>query len=229
MNNTSIEPQASIEIQQVIIAWALATPVSYGSPGGASPAALADAERLLGYALPPALRELYAAYDGGGFLGNNINLLPLLPTMGHELALTTTSDLLREWQWDIPPELLIFGDNGSEVSYGLWLHEPRVQDPLVVALGEGEGLAVVGDSLAGFLAGHSAFYLLLIATHGYDPVPALDALGVPARLRSFDPMDDALYNRLLNWANPNLPDKEPDPYARGMTRDQINDIAQRRS
>ncbi|MEA2524502.1 MAG: hypothetical protein QOF73_1729 [Thermomicrobiales bacterium] len=229
MNDIGRAHGAAIGIQQVVTAWALATHVSHGSPGGASPAALAEAERTLGRALPPAARDLYAAYDGGDFIGGNINLLPLHPTMRDILALTTASDLMREWRWEVPPELLIFGGNGSEVSYGLWLHEPRVPDPVVVAISEDQGLAVVGDSLPGFLAGHSAYYLLLKATHGYDLVPALDALGVPAPLRSYDPTDDGLYHRLLNWANPHLPDKESDPWAHRMTRDQINELARRRS
>src|SRR5262249_11401604 len=183
----------------------------------------------LGYSLPPELRELYAAYDGGDFLSGNINLLPLLPTVDDDLALTTASDLMRAWRWEIPPEMLIFGGNGSAVEYGLWFRNPHFQSPLIVAIGENQGLAVVGDSLAGFLAGHSAYYLLLYATKGYELTPALDALGVPAPLRSFNCLDDLLYNRLLNWANPNLPDKEPDPYARSLTRDQINELALRGS
>jgi hypothetical protein len=228
MNDIGREPPSSICIQQVITAWSLATQVSHGSPGGAMRTSLTAAEHTLGHPLPPDLRELYAAYDGGDFLGGNIQLLPLLSTMGDDLALTTASDLMREWQWEIPPEMLIFGGNGSEVEYGLWLHDPHAQSSLVIAISEDQGLAVVGDSLAGFLAGHSAFYVLLKASDGYDLVPALDALGVPANLRSFAYLDDALYNRLLNWANPNLPDKEPDPWAHRMTRDQINEIAQRR-
>jgi hypothetical protein len=206
-------PQASIRIGQVVTAWSLATQVSRGSPGGATSTALAAAERTLFHPLPPDLRELYGAYDGGDFLGGNINLLPIHPTTGDDYALTTAADLLRAWQWTVPHELLIFGGNGSEMEYGLWRRDPHVRNPLIVAIGEAQGLAVVGDSLAGFLAGHSAYYLLIYATQGYDLEPALDAL------------DD----RLLNWANPNLPDKEPDPYARSLSRDQINEIARHRS
>jgi hypothetical protein len=229
MTDGGREPNTTFHIRQIVTAWSLATQVSHGSPGPATPAALAEAERLLGHALPPDLRELYAAYDGGDFLGGNINLLPLNPTTSDGYALSTASDRLREWRWSVPQELLIFGGNGSELSYGLWIDNPLVEDPLIVALSEDHGLAVIGDSLARFLAGHSAYNLLLYATDGYDLEPALDALEVPAQLRSPERMDDATYDRLLNWANPNLPDKEPDPYARSMTRDQINEIARRQS
>ena len=62
-----------------------------------------------------------------------------------------------------------------------------------------------------------------------QPRPALDALGVPADLRAGFSFSDNDYDRLLNWANPNLPDKMPDPYTRSLTPDEIEEISRRRS
>ena len=58
---------------------------------------------------------------------------------------------------------------------------------------------------------------------------ALDALGVPADLRAGFSATGDDYLRLLNWANPNLPDKTPDPYMRGLTPDEIDESSRRRS
>jgi hypothetical protein len=111
------------------------------------------------------------------------------------------------------------------------LPERGATRPLVVALGESftpDSLAVVGDNLAGFLAGRSAFYLMSYALDGYELGPALDALGVPNSLRLATPslLDDASC-RLLRWANPGLPDPRPDPYQRGVTPEQVNEVARR--
>jgi hypothetical protein len=232
MDITRREARMPITINQVIDAWNLTSEVSHGSPGGASPEAITEAERILGHALPPSTRELYLAFDGGDFIGGNINLLPLLPRFEGDLALTTASDLMREWMWPVPPEMLVMGGNGSEEHYGLWLHDDSETNPIIVEIGEDDAenaLAVVGDDLAGFLAGHSAYYLLMFASDGYDLGPALDAIGLPREIRgTYSIANDDEYYRLLNWANPHLPDKKPDPYGPGVTREQINEFVRSR-
>src|SRR4051794_13472368 len=102
-----------IRMQQVLDAWALATEICDRPTGGASADEIADAERILGRALPPATRELYAAHDGGEFVASNLQILPLQKGI---LALTTASDQYRSWQWPIPPEMVVFGGNGSEAT-----------------------------------------------------------------------------------------------------------------
>lgn len=231
MNDYWREPRKPIRMEDVIRALSLTAEVSHGSPGGASADELTEAERTLGRRLPDAAREFYAAYNGGEFIGGNIRFLPLHPSNDIPLSLTTASDLMRSWEWPVPPEMVIFGGNGSEESYGLWLHDQDVTNPLVVAIGENftpDSLAIVGDNLAGFLAGHCAYYLLMFAMDGIEMGPAMDALGVPSALRAAYRGTKDDYFRLLNWANPNLPDKTPDPHLRALTPEQVNEVARSR-
>jgi hypothetical protein len=217
---------------QVLKAWRMCPQVSHGSQGGASLDAIAKAERVLGRSLPRDLIELYMEHDGGDFVGGNIQLFPLHAVMEDESTLTTASVLLRLWQWPIPPELVMFASDGSDGCFGLWFSGPETPDPLVVELAESfspDSLAVVGDTLAGFLAGRSAYYLVGYAMDGYATEPALDVLGVPDELRFTTPsqLDDDAYFAMLRWANPGLPDPRPDPYRRGLTPAQVNEVARR--
>jgi hypothetical protein len=99
---------------------------------------------------------------------------------------------------------------------------------LVVQLGEvfeERCLAVVGDDLASFLVGWTAYYLLVVGDET-DTRAAVAALGVPDELRSLDEggSDDELF-AVLRWANPGLPDPRPDPYERGLTAAEFNELA----
>src|SRR5687767_237898 len=125
-----------VRIEQVIAAWGLAAELNHASPGGVSADEIAAAERALGRTLPHDVRQLYAAYDGGGFIHSDIVVLPLLPRKPDDLALTTASALIRSWGWPIPPELVVFGGNGGDESYGLWLPEWSAQNALVIEIAE---------------------------------------------------------------------------------------------
>lgn len=229
MRNIWRAPSASISIDQVIaaltVAFETAPELADGVPSGATKDAIAAAERTLGFTFPPELLKLYTAFDGGYFVGGNFNLLPLIPKSDGDLALTTASDFLRTWDWPAPPELVVFGNDGSDEQYGLWITDPPVERPPVIDMGavfEDESFAVAGDDLASFLAGHCGFHLVTYFQEGYDLAAALEALGVPKHLREMNPNSDRAYVAFLNWASPNLPDKSPDPYERGITREQIN-------
>lgn len=233
-------------MRQVLEAWSLASEVSNGSWRGATLDEIVAAEGALGLALPSDMKELYKTYNGGDFLGGNLRFDPLFPVLYRDLyapvdanasekylnteshSLTTASALMRSWHFPVPHELVMFGGNGSENWYGVWLPEEGRARPVVVELGEDDSpdaLAIVGDDIASFLAAHSAYYLNSFASDGYDLKPALDVLGVPDSLRGLD-IDDDQYFALLNWASPNLPDKSPDSYKRpGLTTEAINEFA----
>lgn len=49
---------------------------------------------------------------------------------------------------------------------------------------------------------------------------------MPADLRTDDPGDED-FAALMRWADPDLPDSEPDPYERGLTPAEVAVIAQR--
>jgi hypothetical protein len=126
----------------------------------------------------------------------------------------------RAHQWPVPEELLIFGGNGQGEPFGLWLPEtagPAYDHP-VIQIGqifEPACMAVYGTSLVPFLTAWSAYYLL----PDEAPAKALRALKVPARLCSEAYAED--YAALAAWADPGLPDPEPDPYSVAYDVDEL--------
>jgi hypothetical protein len=217
---------AADSLGKVFAAWEASAELHSPNPGASSDG-LSRAQSEIGRPLPEAAVELYRTLDGGSLLHGNLNLLPLLPE-GVTLALTTSSDVLRSWDWPIPDELLIFGDNGAGDVFGLWLPTARDAQPLIVQMGEifeERSLAIVGDDLPSFLLAHSAYYLLTFAEDD-DVDDALAAIGLPDNLRELDLDDgDEAYFELLSWANPSLPDPRPDPYSRGLTAAEIGSLA----
>jgi hypothetical protein len=216
----SEHPQGSeaARLERVLAAWRAAPSVNDPNPG-ASDADLATAQERLGRKLPASAAALYRALNGGYMLEGNLNLLPLLSD-SDKLALTTASRLLRSWDWPIPDELVVFGDEGADVQYGLWLPASGEGRPIVVAVGavfEERSFAIVGDDLPGFLLARTAYYLLLLGDDE-DTTEAVEALSLPEHLRTLeDDGSDEEHDALLQWANPGLPDPHPDPYRRGLT------------
>jgi hypothetical protein len=209
-------------LERVLAAWDASSGLHSANPG-ASIAGLARAQLEIGRPLPDAACDLYREIDGGSLLHGNLNLLPLLPE-GVTLALTTSSDILRSWDWSIPDELLIFGDDGAGDQLGIWLPTARGAQPLIVQVGEIYGddrnLAIVGDDLPSFLLARTAYALLLLSDEE-DTAEALAALDLPDYLHELDGEGDDDLFELLAWASPQLPDARPDPYARGLSAAEV--------
>jgi hypothetical protein len=109
--------------------------------------------------------------------------------------------------------------------FGLWYEHPRTNEPLVVEPLEQFGdnkFGIVGLTFVSFLAARSAFYLSVYLAEGKEVEDSLNALDVPVEMRraTLEYEDD--YLPFHQWANPDLP---PDPYARGLSPDEINAIA----
>jgi hypothetical protein len=152
--------------------------------------------------VPDALREL----AGRELFGGNLRIYPLAATDPETLTVANASDKLRSWDWPVPDEMVIFGDNGQSDSFGLWLPLDGGARPIVVQIGEvfeDACLAVVGDDFESFLRGWGDYY---------------------TQLTSRDLDDDDFYE-ILGRANPGLPDPRPDPYERGLTAAQVDDFA----
>jgi hypothetical protein len=217
---------AADSLEKVLTAWSASADLHSPNPG-APPHDLERAQADIGRPLPDDAIELYRELDGGELLHGNLNLLPLLPE-GVTLAVTTSSDLLRSWDWPIPDELLIFGGDGTGDQFGIWLPTARDARPLIVQVGEifeERSFAIVGDDLPGFLLARTAFYLLSFA-EDEDTSAGLAALDLPDRLRELPADgDDDTYFELLAWANPELPDPRPDPYERGLTAAEVGAYA----
>ena len=216
---------AADSLVRVLAAWEASAGLHSPNPGASSDG-LERAQSDIGRPLPEDAVDLYRELDGGSLLHGNLNLLPLLPD-GVTLAVTTSSDLLRSWDWPIPDELLIFGGDGSGDQFGIWLPTARDARPLIVQVGEiyGDDRNLVGDDLPSFLHAWTAYYLLSFS-EDEDTSAGLAALELPGRLRALPPDgDDDTYFELLAWANPELPDPRPDPYERGLTAAEVSALA----
>jgi hypothetical protein len=244
----------SILMRQVLDAWSLVPEMNHLPGRGASDSELDAAEARVGRSFPAEVRELYRRYDGGGFVGSNIMLSEVSkigagprnqsPEERYQLALDLCARLGKPippiyqefraelFDWPDPPEDLIdLGSDGSDGRFGIWALADGAGSHPAIEIGEctkGDCLAIVGHTLADYLAARSAFYILGFTRFLPRWRQAVDILGLPIDLiESFNDRDDDAYFRLLNWASPNLPDKTPDPYDKRWTPDQIAAFARR--
>jgi len=95
---------------------------------------LVRAEAVLGSRLPRVFKDLYRFSNGLSLNKGSLVILPLFEE-GARLSLVSMSDQLREWQWPIPEDVVVFGDNGCGEPYGLWIgpHDStRFPEPIVI-------------------------------------------------------------------------------------------------
>jgi hypothetical protein len=175
---------------------------------------IAAAEAAIGEPLLPELRALYEMSDGLYLLEGNLNILPLCD-------LVKRSDELLRWNWPIPAELRVFGDNGAGDLFGLWLPPGRSTERAVPVITVGgvfkpRCMAIAGTDLARFLTTRTAYYLMVCECES----EALDLLEVPMSLRTDVPGDET-FAALTRWADPGLADPNPDPYQRGLDAEEL--------
>jgi len=181
-----------------------------------------EALEAAGIVLPAPLRSLYEAHDGGSIHAGNLRLYPLRTAVDEDFTVLNLSNRLREWDWQVPAELLVFAGNGQDELFGIWISESDLHP--IVEVGaifeEAGSLGVKATSLDTFLLGWSAYYLLL-----YEADTAvLDALGLPDDLRFHpDALDGAAESRIWQWADPALPARwTRSAYNDRLTADEIN-------
>lgn len=211
-------------LADVIRSWQLSAELHVLQPG-ATERDLSTTEMAIGTRIPQPLRALYEFSNGLDLLDGNLDILPLA-TEDDRLCVADASKRYREWGFMVPTDVVVFGGDGSDGTYGIWIpNPPRPGSPNpVIEIGntfEPRCMAAHGTSLIPFLASRTAYYLMLC---GSD-TSALDALGVPTSLRR-EPheLDDEAFARLRSWADPGLSDPYPDPYARGFDEQGIRDL-----
>lgn len=209
-------------IAQVLAAWA-AVPGHVRPGRGAAAADLVAVQEQLGRTLPGELAELYRAADGVDLGDGSLRLYPLLGT-DEELGVDEAGQTYRSWGWPIPEELVVIGADETDRVYGVWAPS-GARRTLVVAADESleePALAVVGTSLAGFLAAWTAYHLPRDLGETAAVAACLDRLEVPTPLREGESeFDDEHLHALLSWAGPDLPDDEPDPTARPVPPEEL--------
>lgn len=206
--------------RRILDAWAATRDMHDPNPP-AAPDSVTAAEREIGRQLPPAFHELYLVHDGGNWLQQNLYLYPLHDES--ELSVTNAAATYRGWEWPVPDEVVLFGNDGCGAPFGLWL--PGVEArPLVVVVNaffEPGCMGIVGQDLNAFLRDWTAYYLL---PPDGTTTAGLDALDVPEELRSHDP-DDAVAAQVRKWADPTLPSPSADPYEGQLTAADLHRIA----
>lgn len=204
------------ELEPLIRSWHLSRDHHEWAPG-ATDQQIEQAERAVNKRFPRALRAVYEISNGIGLVGGNLNFDPLVSSRGHSLA--DLAKMLRQGSRKAPDELLLFGNDGSESIFGLWLpgQSTELKDCPVIELGEDQcGMAIAGTSLCRFLRWRTGYYLLLEEANP----KSLDALGLPVDLR-VDEFDDDHLARLIHWADPEILDPNPDPYKRPVTIEEL--------
>lgn len=199
----------------------------------ATEAEIVAAEQQLGRTFPADFRWWLANVGATAAVGHdlvlNTSLLPPSPEECHE-AVTTAADQLREWDWEIPQELIVFGVEGSGEPFGLWLPSDGEAIPAVVLVGSGHQdddplLWIVGDSFTAFLRGwlgcyadsfddpEAAYRLLEIPTELQDDGEEFTSEELQRRDHTADADgDDRRVREILRLASPSLGDWVTDPW-----------------
>jgi hypothetical protein len=178
--------------------------------------------------IPDDLRVICAEMGGHELLGGNLRIYPLESDDPDALTVANASDRLRSWDWPVPDEMVVFGDNGQGDSFGLWVPRDDGARQVVVQIGgvfEEACLAVVAENLECFLRAWGTYYGLLLGEPA-EVEQLIAELEIPEELRSLDDDgSDEEFHAVLAWACPGLPDPRPDPYARGLTAEQVDEFA----
>jgi len=198
--------RAPLGLQNLIEAWKMCGVESFPPP--AHEDELRKLEAHLEQPIPSDLRALYSVTNGAHLRDGNLKFDPV---EGHEICLMESTIWLRNVGWCIPDQVLVFGGNGSNELFGIWL-APTLNaafcNPIIQVGGifeRGSGcMAVEATNLLSFLAIRTAGYFLFLDER---PTKALDHLGLPQELRFDvnDASDDQLEN-LGQWADPQMPD-----------------------
>ena len=148
--------------------------------------------------------------------------MPLLA--GGDLSVARGSTALREWDWPIPDDVVIFGSDGGGDPFGVWLPTAEAR-PVVVKIGaifKPGCMGIMGEDVNAFLRGWTAFYLLL--SEEDEATAGLDALELPERLRSDDAGDET-FAQIMAWASPTITGSLSDPYEALLTAEDVRRIA----
>ena len=190
---------------------------------GATAFELKRAEKTLGRKFPGDVADLYRQCNGADILGGNLIIDPL---DGKTLSLVQSSDFLRKAEWPIPEDALVFGGDGSDDLFALWLPKDRDERPIVIAVGSNfqpGSFSIVGTSLPRFLRSRTAYYLLVEECDA----TAFDAIALPKRFRECDPdkLSNNVYEETFRWSDPTLPDLPLSPYDAHLTADEVRKFA----
>ena len=211
-SQAALPSSASAGLLQVWNALAL-TGQDYEYDPGVDRRGTADVEESLGRRLPADLAAIYEAANGLYLLHGNLQILPITAEE-ENWCLPRHTDWLRSVEWTIPDEVVVFGGNGGDEVFGLWI--PRGSDPEkapVVLISDEDftddpGYGLIGSTFTRFFASWTAMYLIITEANE----AALEALGVPNDIQEDD---EEILDRIIAWGDPTLAGDCHDPNAEG--------------
>lgn len=193
-------------------------------------------EVALGRSLPPEVRAAYGVLGGGTSLAGGSLVLEAF--FAGEAPVATHTEELREWEWEIPADVVVFGGDGGGQVFGLWLPRRATRRYPVLRLDcgddEGPDMGVVAQDLPAFLAAELASASweddvadVVRRTLGL-PEPLLEALGegIDEDVSSPD-AEERTIDPVLRWASPEVPEVAYDIYASRTTAEDVARIADR--
>jgi hypothetical protein len=213
-----------MEFGQLVRLWQATSNLHKFNPP-ASQDDLSKVETGLAFHLPQALRELYLFSNGMSLFEGCLRIYPLLST-GEKDGLESATSQCRKW-FQIPAEIVVFGDNGSDEHYGFWKTKPANETFACPIIEIGElfhdpaCMSFVATNLLTFLYGEMAVFSLLSE---FDN-EALYIIGLPEALRvPRSQVNNKHFASIRKWLDPMLPDHDPEPYTKGLNTAQIRKI-----
>ena len=201
--------------------WELTSELS-NVPKGANRSEFIDIEASLNLSLPASLKSFYTITNGPSLLQSNLNIVPLNSDDYSNLKQFTNQ--LKEWDFLIPNEVLAFADNGGDSTYAIWIEQNDLSDSPIIEIGtcfDSPCLSIVGTSLFNFLLGWTAYYFLLYEVN----TEAIDLIKLPKELRfNASELDDEQFAAIRKWADPKLPEFNPDPYVQKLDAQAIREL-----
>jgi len=193
-------------------------------------------EAALGRSLPPEVRAAYGVLGGGTSLAGGSLVLEAF--FAGEAPVATHTDDLREWEWKIPIDVVVFGGDGGGQVFGLWLPTSATRRHPVLRLecgdDDGPDMGIVAQDLPAFLAAEIASVPweddvadVVRRTLGL-PEPLVEALGrgIDEDVASPDAERQTI-DPVLRWASPEVPEVAYDIYASRTTAEDVARIADR--
>lgn len=210
-------------IKSIIQFWELNELIIQSQPG-ASEKLIEQAESELNVVFPEELKNLYRYADGISLLPDgSLNFYSLFPD-NEKMGVTHASNKLREWGWVIPEEVIVFGDNGGDEQYGIWIPKGKVPSRTypVIEIGENfspKNMAIVGTSFDIFLK--TITFLRIGLIDNLTDKKLLDQFVLPSTSKDLFKQDEIFVNQVYKQMDPKLPDYDPDPYARPLDQHDV--------
>jgi len=178
-----------------------------------------EVETSLKVKFPVLLKELYK-YSNGLYAFNGS--LQLYPLNSDDFSILKASDVHRSWDWPVPNEMVLFGDNGQGEPFGLWFSsEDKTKKNFVTQIGEifeDKPLTILSNSFDDFIEIYFSTELLIEEPENYDLVK--EFVDIDKSIIDID--EDKILFVIRDKINPELKKLKSDPYKDRLSAEEVN-------